>query len=60
MEENTRLRELAVLNWEWAHTCCNVDCKLKDDCCGMRFDQECNYEREIHDRMCELGVEVDG
>ena len=58
--ENAKLRELAVLNWEWAHGCCGNNCKMQTDGCGYGIDRECNYEREIYDRMRELGVEVDG
>ena len=57
--ENAKLRELAVLNWEWAHSCCGNNCKMQTDGCGYQIDRECNYEREIYDRMRELGVEVD-
>ncbi len=57
--KNAKLRELAVLNWEWAHSCCGNNCKMQTDGCGYGIDRECNYEREIHDRMRELGVEVD-
>ena len=58
--ENAKLRELAVLNWEWAHSCCGNNCKMQTDGCGYQIDRECNYEREIYDRMREMGVEVDG
>lgn len=58
--ENAKLRELAVLNWEWAHSCCGNNCKMRTDGCGYQIDRDCNYEREIYDRMRELGVEVDG
>ena len=58
--ENAKLRELAVLNWEWAHSCCGNNCKMQTDGCGYQIDRECNYEREIYDRMRELGIEVDG
>lgn len=58
--ENDKLRELAVLNWEWAHSCCGNNCKMQTDGCGYGIDRECNYEREIWERMRELGVEVDG
>lgn len=58
--ENAKLRELAVLNWEWAHSCCGNNCKMQTDGCGYQIDRECNYEREIYDRMYELGIEVDG
>lgn len=54
--ENAKLRELAVLNWEWAHSCCGNNCKMKTEGCGYGIDRECNYEREIWDRMRELGV----
>lgn len=57
--ENAKLRELAVLNWEWAHSCCGNNCKMQTDGCGYQIDRECNYEREIWDRMRELGIEVD-
>jgi len=57
--ENDRLRELAVLNWEWAHSCCGNSCKVRTEGCGYGIDRECNYEREIWDRMRELGVEVE-
>lgn len=57
--ENANLRELAVLNWEWAHRCCGNNCKMQTDGCGYGIDRECNYEREIYDRMRDLGVEVD-
>ncbi len=57
--ENAKLRELAVLNWEWAHSCCGNNCKMQMDGCGYGIDRECNYEREIYDRMRELGIEVD-
>jgi hypothetical protein len=57
--ENAKLRELAVLNWEWAHSCCGNNCKMQTDGCGYQIDRECNYEREIYDRMRELGVEVE-
>ena len=57
--ENAKLRELAVLNWEWAHSCCGNNCKMQTDGCGYQIDRECNYEREIYDRMRELGIEVD-
>ncbi len=60
MAENAKLRELAVLNWEWAHSCCGNNCKMQTDGCGYQIDRECNYEREIYDRMRELGIEVDG
>lgn len=56
--ENTKLRELAVLNWEWTHSCCNNNCKMHTDGCGYGIDRECNYEREIYDRMQELRIEV--
>jgi hypothetical protein len=56
--ENAKLRELAVLNWEWAHSCCGNNCKMQTDGCGYQIDRECNYEREIYDRMRELGIEV--
>ena len=54
--ENAKLRELAVLNWEWAHSCCGNNCKMQTDGCGYQIDRECNYEREIYDRMRELGM----
>ena len=57
--ENAKLRELATLNWEWAHSCCGNNCKLQTEGCGYQIDRECNYEREIYDRMRELGIEVD-
>lgn len=57
--ENAKLRELAVLNWEWAHSCCGNNCKMQTNDCGYQIDRECNYEREIWDRMRELGVEVE-
>lgn len=60
LDENAKLRELAVLNWERAHSCCGNNCKMKTEGCGYGIDRECNYEREIWDRMRELGVEVDG
>lgn len=56
--ENAKLRELAVLNWEWAHSCCGNNCKMQTDGCGYQIDRECNYEREIYDRMHELGIEL--
>ena len=56
--ENAKLRELAVLNWEWAHSCCGNNCKMRTDGCGYQIDRECNYEREIYDRMRELGIEL--
>lgn len=59
MAENAKLRELAALNWEWAHSCCGNNCKMQTDGCGYGIDRECNYEREIWERMRELGVEVD-
>ena len=59
LDDNAKLRELAVLNWEWAHGCCGNNCKMQTDGCGYGIDRECNYEREIYDRMHELGVEVD-
>ena len=58
--ENAKLRELAVLNWAWAHSCCGNNCKMQTDGCGYQIDRECNYEREIYDRMRELGIEVGG
>ncbi len=58
-DENAKLRKLAVLNWEWAHSCCGNNCKMQTDGCGYQIDRECNYEREIYDRMCELGMEAD-
>ncbi len=57
--ENAKLRELATLNWEWAHCCCGNNCKMQTEECGYGIDRECNYEREIYDRMHELGIEVD-
>lgn len=57
-DENKKLRDLAVLNWGWAHSCCGSTCKLQTDGCGYGIDRECNYEREIYDRMRELGIEV--
>lgn len=57
--ENAKLRELAVLNWEWAHSCCGNNCKMHTNDCGYQIDRECNYEREIWDRMRELGMEVE-
>ena len=57
--ENAKLRELSVLNWEWAHSCCGNNCKMQTDGCGYQIDRECNYEREIYDRMRELGIEED-
>ena len=45
--ENAKLRELAALNWEWAHSCCGNNCKMQTDGCGCGIDRECNYEREI-------------
>ena len=56
--ENAKLRELAVLNWEWAHSCCGNNCKMQTDGCGYQIGRECNYEREIYDRACELGIEL--
>ena len=57
--ESAKLRELAVLNWEWAHNaCCKDTCKLSDKYCGDGIDQDCNYERRIYDLMQELGIEV--
>ena len=56
--ENAKLRELAVLNWEWAHGRCGNNCKMQTDGCGYGIDRECNYEREIAYRMRELGIEV--
>ena len=56
--ENAKLRELAVLNWEWAHSCCGNNCKMQTNECGYQIDRDCNYEREIWDLMRELGVEV--
>ncbi len=55
--ENAKLRRLATLNWEWAHTCCGDGCRLSTEYCGYAIDRECNYEREIHDLMVELGVD---
>lgn len=55
-KENKELRELATLNWEWAHSCCGNNFKKQTEGCGYGIDRECNYEREIHDRMRELGV----
>ena len=57
LEENAKLRKLATLNWEWAHACCGDGCRLKTEYCGYAIDRECNYEREIHDLMVELGVD---
>lgn len=57
-KENAKLRELAALNWEWAHGCCGTRCKMQTDGCGYGIDRECNYEREIWERMRELGIEV--
>lgn len=57
--ENAKLRELAVLNWEWAHSCCGNNCKMWTNDCGYQIDRDCNYEREIYDRMRELGVVVE-
>ena len=57
--ENAKLRELATLNWEWAHSCCGSTCKLWTEGCGYQIDRDCNYEREIYDRMRELGVETE-
>jgi hypothetical protein len=59
IEQNAKLRELAVLNWEWAHSCCGNNCKMQTDGCGYQIDRECNYEREIYDCMRELGVVVE-
>lgn len=56
--ENAKLRELAVLNWEWAHSCCANSCKMQTDGCGYGIDRECNYEREIADLMRDLGIET--
>lgn len=56
--ENAKLRELSVLNWEWAHSCCANSCKMQTDGCGYGIDRECNYEREIADLMRDLGIEV--
>lgn len=56
--ENAKLRELAVLNWEWAHSCCGNNCKMQTNGCGYQIGRECNYEREIWDRMRELGVDA--
>lgn len=58
--ENEKLRELATLNWKWAHSCCGNNCKMQTGGCGYGIDRECNYERDIYDRMRELGIEVDG
>lgn len=58
LAENAKLRELATLNWEWAHSCCGNNCKMQTGECGYGIDRECNYEREIYDRMRELGIEV--
>ena len=57
-ERCAKLRELVVLNWEWAHSCCGNNCKMQTNDCGYQIDRECNYEREIWDRMRELGVEA--
>lgn len=58
LAENAKLRELATLNWEWAHSCCGTSCRLQTNGCGYGIDRECNYEREIYDRMRELGVDA--
>lgn len=57
-DENAKLRELAVLNWEWAHSCCGNNCKMQTEGCGYGIDRECNYEREIYNCMRELGIET--
>ena len=54
-ERIVALEELALLNWEWAQTCC-ADCRLRDDYCGCAVDRECNFEREVWNIMRELGV----
>ena len=59
LAENARLRELATLNWKWAHSCCGNNCKMQTGGCGYGIDRECNYERDIYDRMRDLGIEVD-
>lgn len=58
-KQNAKLRELAVLNWEWAHSCCGNSCKMQTEGCGYGIDRECIYEREIWERMHELGIEVE-
>lgn len=59
MGENKKLRELVKLDWEWAHSCCGSGCRLNTEHCGYAVDRECNFEREIYERMHELGIEVD-
>jgi len=56
--ENAKLRELAVLNWEWAHSCCGNNCEMQTEECGYSIDRECNYERKVWELMRELGIEV--
>lgn len=56
--ENAKLRKLAVLNWEWAHSCCGSTCRLQTEGCGYAIDRECNYERKVWELMRELGIEV--
>jgi hypothetical protein len=56
--ENTKLRELAAIQREFAKMPCSpIKCKYYDEYCGYGVDEECHYEREIYDRMCELGIE---
>jgi hypothetical protein len=58
LDDNAKMRELAAIQREFADTICGPECKRLDEYCGFRVDEECHYEREIYDRMQELGIEV--
>jgi hypothetical protein len=59
LDDNAKMRELAAIQLEFAKMPCSpTKCKRYDEYCGYGVDEECHYEREIYDRMCELGIEV--
>jgi hypothetical protein len=59
LDDNAKMRELAAIQREFAKMPCSpTKCKRYDEYCGYGVDEECHYEREIYDRMCELGIEV--
>jgi hypothetical protein len=59
LDDNAKMRELAAIQLEFAKMPCSpTKCKRYDEYCGYGVDEECHYEREIYDRMQELGIEV--
>lgn len=55
-ERIAKLEELVLDMWTWWFARCGDACERNDDYCGFGPGRECYFEREIADRMDELGV----